>query len=480
MAIPARIDKLIKTHGIKEVSLRITDLPGRWLHFSVPISQVTKNGKLDPEIFTQGIAFDGSSPEGFKSIEQSDTLAIPDPDSATIDPVATTPTLIFDCNLKEPETLESYWRDPRAVAVRAEKYLQSTKIADTAYFGPEVEFFIFDQVSWQLGNGFSKLNVVSKEGGVGVYEDPQNIYKVRQQEGYFVLPPYDNHKPIREEMLAALREANIEIERDTHERATAGSAEIDLKYDSLLKMADKVMLFKYIVKNVAGRHDKLATFMPKPLFGHNGSGMHTHQSLWKASKPIFYDRLGQYHHLSQIAMYYIGGLLTHAKALCALTTPGVNSYKRLVPGFEAPTTIAFGYRNRSTCARVPAYPATPASRRVEFRIPDPSANIYLCLSAMLMAGLDGIKRKLDPIKLGFGPLEKSGYELSGQDAKKVTFTPASLEETLQALEKDHEFLTAGNVFTPEFIRLWVDYKRQEIAKVNQHPSPADFEHYFDC
>lgn len=474
------VERLILRNKIRYVSMRVCDLPGHWFHFTVPIARLFKKGKLDRSFIEEGIAFDGSSPEGFKSIETSDTLAIPDLSSAVVDPVSDIPTLSIICTLKEPADFTPYWRDPRSVALRAQAYLEKTKIADTAYFGPEIEFFIFDSVSWKIGEGNSSVNVVSREGGVGLYEDEGNVFRVRTQEGYFAMPPGDMYMAMRAEMVDKLTAAGMEIERDTHERATAGSAEIDIKYDNLIKTADNVLLFKYIVKNVAYKHGKMATFMPKPLFGHNGSGMHTHNSLWKNGKPVFYDGRGKYHNLSEIALYYIGGLLTHAKALTAFTNPSVNSYKRLLPGFEAPTTIAFGYRNRSTCCRIPAYPNSAQSRRVEFRIPDPSANPYLCFSAILMAGLDGIKRKLDPVKLGFGPLEKSGYDLTASESKNVDFTPASLEEALNALQKDHAFLLEGQVFTKDFVNLWLEYKRAEIAKVFKHPTPADFEQYFDC
>lgn len=474
------VERLILKNKIRYFSMRVCDLPGHWFHFTVPVERFFKKGKLDRSFITEGVAFDGSSPEGFKSIETSDTLAIPDLDSAVLDPVSEIPTLSLACTLKEPADFTPYWRDPRTVALRAQEYLEKTKIADTAYFGPEIEFFIFDSVSWKIDEGHSWHNVVSREGGIGQYEDTGNVFRVRTQEGYFAMPPGDMFMAMRAEMVDKLTAAGMEIERDTHERATAGSAEIDIKYDSLLKTADNVLLFKYIVKNVAYKHGKMATFMPKPLFGHNGSGMHTHTSLWKNGKPVFYDAKGKYHNLSEVALYFIGGLLTHAKALTAFTNPSVNSYKRLVPGFEAPTTIAFGYRNRSTCCRIPAYPNSPQSRRVEFRIPDPSANPYLCFSAMLMAGLDGVKRKLDPVKLGFGPLEKSGYELSESESKKVEFTSASLEEALNQLQKDHTFLLEGEVFTKDFVNLWLEYKRAEIAKVNKYPAPADFEQYFDC
>lgn len=479
-ALIKNVESLIKNNKVKYFSLRVCDLTGRWTHFTVPAARFMKGEKLNETFIKDGVAFDGSSLEGFKSIEFSDTLAVPDLESATLDPISPTPTLVFMCNAFEPEEMLSYWPDPRAIAIRAENYLKKIGIADTAYFGPEVEFFLFDTVSWKIREGFSYLNVVSKEGGVGEYDDDGLTYKVRTQEGYFVLPPYDCYKGIRDEMVEVLNSAGIEIERDTHERATAGSAEIDVKYDSLVKMADKVLMLKYIVKNIAHKHGLLATFMPKPLFGHNGSGMHTHHSLWKNNRPIFYDAKGEYHSLSQLAMYYIGGLLTHTRAIAALTSPSVNSYKRLVPGFEAPTTLAFGYRNRSLSVRIPAHPNTPESRRIELRIPDPSTNPYLCFSAMLMAGLDGIKRKIDPIKAGFGPLEKSGYELSPKEKEKIQFTPSSLEESINTLEQDHQFLLEGGVFTKEFIKLWIDYKRNEIQKVSRHPTPADFEQYFDC
>ncbi|MBI3366023.1 type I glutamate--ammonia ligase [Candidatus Roizmanbacteria bacterium] len=479
-ALIRKIEDLIRKKKIQYFNLRICDLTGRQVYFTIPVERFVKNGLFDKTFIEEGVAIDGSSLEGFKSIEQSDTLAIPDLSTATVDSVEKNATLIFICNLKEPEDLTDYWRDPRAVAQRAEIHLNKSGIADTAHFGPEIEFFLFDNVSWKIREGYSYLNVVSKEGGIGEYDDDGKTYRVRSQEGYFVLPPYDSFKEVRDEMVEKLRISNIEVERDTHERATAGSAEIDIKYDSLVSIADKVLLFKYIVKNVAKKSGLMATFMPKPLFGHNGSGMHTHHSLWKKGRPVFYSADGKYHKLSELAMYYIGGLLTHAKALAALTSPSVNSYKRLVPGFEAPTTIAFGYRNRSTCARIPSYPTTPGSRRVEFRIPDPSANPYLCFSAILMAGLDGVKRKIDPIKKGFGPLEKSGYELSKEEKAQTTFIPGSLNESLDHLEKDHNFLLEGGVFTQKYVKLWIDYKRNEIAKVSRHPSPADFEQYFDC
>jgi glutamine synthetase len=475
-----KAEELVKKNGVEHISLRVCDLSGRQVHFTVPIARIMDKGRFTKQFIEEGVALDGSSLEGFKSIEQSDTLAIPDLKTTVVDVIAKKPTLILVCDLKEPEDKGDYWRDPRTVAMRAEEYLKKTQIADTAYFGPEVEFFLFDNVSWKIREGHSYLNIVSKEAGIGDYTDEGKTYRVRAQEGYFVLPPYDCLKDARDEMVEKLQSSGMEIERDTHERATAGSAEIDIKYDSLVTIADKVLLFKYVVKNIAQKYGLMTTFMPKPLFGHNGSGMHTHHSLWKEGKPVFFSKDGSYHRLSQTAIYYIGGLLTHAKSLAAFTSPSVNSYRRLVPGFEAPTTIAYGYRNRSTCVRIPGYPNTPESRRIELRIPDPSCNPYLCFAAILMAGLDGVKNKIDPIKAGFGPLEKSGYELTEKEKKVIKFTPGSLEESLTELEKDHQYLLENGVFTRDYIRLWIDYKINEMKKVNRHPTPADFEQYFDC
>jgi len=439
------IDKKISDYHIKHFRFRTCDISGRQIEFTVPVGRFIEDGKLSSRIIEEGVALDASSVRGFKTIEQSDMLLIPDLKSAVLDVLAKTPTIILVCDIKEPENSLTYWRDPRGVALRAEEYLIKTGIADTAYFGPELEFFLFDSITWKIKEGFSYLNIVSKEGGIGEYEDDGKTYKIRKQEGYFALPPYDNFGEVREEMCKVLINSSIKVERDTHERATAGSAEIDIGYDKLVLMADKILLLKSIVKRIAKKHGLIATFMPKPLFGHNGNGMHIHHSLRKENKPIFYDTKSKCYGLSKIALYYIGGLLTHAKALTAITSPTINSYKRLLPGFEAPTTIAFGYKNRSTCIRIPAYPLTPGSKRIELRMPDPSTNPYLCFSAILMAGIDGIMKKIDPIKMGFGPLETDGYELDkNTNKRKFAFIPSSLEETLRELEKDHKFLLEGN------------------------------------
>ena len=408
--IITKAEKIIREKKIKEFSMRFCDLDGRWAHFTVPVSRFYDGKKLSASFITDGVAFDGSSLEGFKGVEQSDLLAIPDLRTVTIDPLAVKPTLILVCNLAEPETRNPYIYDPRSVAVRAEEYLSQTGIADTAYFGPELEFFIFDSVSWKVTENSSYYKIISKEGGME--DEPDGISpRIRFQEGYFKLPPYDHFSDIRDEIMDKLSACGVSIERDTHERATAGSAEIDLTYDSLIRMADKTLLLKYLVKRIVTKYGQISTFMPKPLYGHNGNGMHTHHSLWKNGKPLFYDRRSRYHKLSQFALYYIGGLLTHAKALCVLVAPSVVSYRRLVPGYEAPTAIGFGYRNRSTLIRIPAHPNTPESRRIEFRSPDPTANIYLCFSAMLMAGMDGVMRRIDPYKIGFGLSEKSDYDV---------------------------------------------------------------------
>jgi len=413
-------------------------------------------------------------------IHPCDLLAVPDIQSAVVDNISKTPTLVFHCNLIDPEGNVSYWLDPRAVAKRAEKYLIETGIADTAFFGLEIEFFLFDSVKWKIGEGFSYHNIASAEGGIGEFEDIGDKYKIRPQEGYLKMPPFDQFKEIRDEMVKKLKETEFMIERDTHERATAGSAEIDIKYQPLLKMADQMLLFKYLIRNVAASYHKMATFMPKPLRGHNGNGMHLHHSLWKEGKPLFYDPEGSYYQLSKLAMQYLGGILTHAKSLSAITSPSVNSYKRLVPGFEAPTTIAFGYRNRSTCIRIPAYPDKPEAKRIEFRIPDPSTNPYLCFAAIMLAGIDGVKRRIDPVKAGFGPLEKNGYDLVQKEKEKIQFIPGSLDRALNELEKDHAYLLEGGVFTKEFLELWITHKRNEIKKINQYPDAVDFEFYFDC
>lgn len=468
------LNLLIKKHKIEFVSLKFNDLFGRWIHFTIPVS------RFNNELFEQGIAFDGSSIAGFQTIDKSDMLLMPDATTAIVDPIVSHPTLSVICDVVEPYTKKPYWRDPRHVAKKMEAYLIKEGI-DKAYFGPEIEFFIFDDVRYQTGENFGSWQIDVAEANWNSSSGEKNLGRtVRKQEGYFVVPPFDHALDLRLEMVKALEKAGITVERDTHERATAGSAEIDIRYDSLLRMADKVNLFKYIIRNVAVKHDKSVTFMPKPLFSHNGSGMHTHHSVWSRGKPLFADSKGSYAGLSNFALSYIAGVLTHAASILAFAAPTVNSYRRLVPGYEAPTTLAFGARNRSTAIRIPAYPDTASSRRLEFRAPDPSGNPYLWFSAMALAGLDGVKRKLDPSKLGFGPLEISGYEMNEDEKKKVKFTPGSLSEVLQALNHDREYLIKSGIFTNELIDLWISEKHKEIARENLYPTPVDFELYFDA
>lgn len=468
------VSALIKRNKIEFVSLKFHDLFARWIHFTIPVSRFTQ------DLFDEGIAYDGSSIAGFQSIDKSDMLLLPDITTVIVDPVVQHPTLSVICNTAEPYTKAPYWRDPRHVAIATEKYLKKHGI-DVAYFGPEIEFFLFDDVRYKTGDNFAHWEVDVAEANWHSDDGETNLGRtVRKQEGYFVVPPFDHTIDVRLEMVHVLEQSGIEVERDTHERATAGSAEIDIKYDSLLRMADKFNLFKYIVRNVAIKHGKSATFMPKPLFSHNGSGMHTHHSVWAKGKPLFADGKGSYHGLSQFALSYIAGVLTHASAILAFAAPTVNSYRRLVPGYEAPTTIAFGARNRSTAIRIPAYPDTAASRRLEFRAPDPSGNPYLWFSAMVLAGLDGVKRKLDPTKLGFGPFEKSGYEMTEAEAKGVRFTPGSLAEVLIALDGDRKFLTESGIFSDQLIDLWIEEKTKELGKVNLFPTPADYELYYDA
>lgn len=469
------VTQLIKKEKIQFVSLKFNDLFARWIHFTIPVS------RFNEDIFEQGIAFDGSSIAGFQSIEKSDMLLMPDLDTAIVDPVGVHPTLSVICDVVEPFTKDAYWRDPRHIAKKMENALKKEGI-DVANFGPEIEFFLFDDVRYKTGDNFGHWQIDVAEANWNSDEGDVNLGRsVRKQEGYFVVPPFDHTLDLRLEIVKALEKSGITVERDTHERATAGSAEIDIKYDSLLRMADKVNLFKYVVRNVAVKNGKSATFMPKPLFSHNGSGMHTHHSLWSKGKPLFAgDKSSKYAGLSDFALSYLAGVLIHSSSILAFAAPTVNSYRRLVPGYEAPTTIAFGARNRSTAIRIPAYPDTAASRRIEFRAPDPSGNPYLWFSALVLAGLDGVKRKLDPVKLGYGPLEKSGYELSAEEQKKLKFTPGSLGEVLSALDKDREYLTAGGIFSNKIIDLWIEEKKKEIAKVNQFPAPVDFELYWDA
>ena len=462
----------IKDEGVEFVDVRFTDLPGTTQHFTFPVENVTES------VFTDGLMFDGSSIRGFQEIHESDMLLLPDPTTAVIDPFRQHKTLNLTFFVHDPLTGEAYTRDPRNVARKAEDYLRGTGIADTAFFGPEAEFYIFDDVRFETSQHESYYHIDSVEGAwnTGRKEDGGNLgYKQRYKGGYFPVPPMDHFTDLRSEMVRKLIESGVETEMQHHEVGTAGQAEIDIRFDSLLKMADKLMLYKYIVKNVARQAGKTVTFMPKPIFGDNGSGMHCHQSLWKDGAPLFYDEVG-YAGLSDLARHYIGGLLKHAPSLLAFTNPTVNSYHRLVPGFEAPVNLVYSQRNRSACVRIPITGSNPKAKRLEFRVPDPSCNPYLAFSAMLMAGIDGIKNKIEPPE----PVDKDLYELPPEEARNVPQVPGSLEAVLDSLEADHDFLLEGGVFTPDVIETWIAYKREnELDPIRLRPHPHEFEMYYD-
>jgi len=470
-----RVWKLIKDHNIQVVDLKFNDLPGLWQHFSIPTAELDQD--LNKGIWVDGIGFDGSSIRGFQKIQESDMNLYLDTSTAIVDPVCEIPTLSIICDIGDPLTRGPYSRDPRYIAKKAEAYLKKTGIATVSYWGPEPEFFIFDDIRFDSTQNASYYYVDSAEGewNTGRDERPNLGYKPRYKEGYFPVPPHDTLQDLRSEIMNKARAVGVPVEKQHHEVATAGQAEIDMRYDSLTKMADNLMTLKYIIKNVCRKHGKVATFMPKPLFGDNGSGMHTHQSLFKDESNLFFDKSG-YALTSQMCRWYIGGLIKHAAAILAFAAPTTNSYKRLVPGYEAPVNLAYSARNRSAACRIPMYVDHPKSKRVEFRPPDPSCNPYLAFSAMLMAGLDGIQNRVDPGK----PLEKNTYELSPEEAAKVPTVPGSLEESLNALERDHAFLLKGDVFTKDVIEVWLEYKRQEIPKVKLRPHPYEFYLYFDA
>ncbi|MBK9925251.1 MAG: type I glutamate--ammonia ligase [Anaerolineales bacterium] len=454
---------------VKMVDIRFVDLPGTWQHFTIPVR------RLDEDLFKEGVPFDGSSIRGFQEIHESDMLLIPDPASAFIDPVAEIPTLVLTCDVHDPITLEPYGRDPRYIARKAEAYVKQTGIADTVFFGPEAEFFIFDSVSYSSSTNESFYHVDSDEGwwNSGVADGKGG--QISPKRGYFPVPPTDTLTTVRGEILMALEEAGIPMEVHHHEVATAGQSELGIRFATLTRMADQLLTYKYIVKNVARKNGKTATFMPKPLFGDNGSGMHCHSSLWKGDTNVFYDAAG-YAGLSQNAKYYIGGLLKHAPALLALTSPTTNSFRRLVPGFEAPVNLAYSQRNRSAICRIPVTKSTKA-KRVEFRAPDASSNPYLCFSAILMAGLDGILNRIDP----GDPTDKDLYELPAEEAKLIKQVPSSLSAVLDALEADHDFLLQGDVFTKDLLEAYISYKRQvEVDPVRLRPTPYEFTLYYDC
>jgi glutamine synthetase len=464
--------RFIKDEGVAFVDVRFCDLPGVMQHFNVPAESV------DEDFFVNGQMFDGSSIRGFQAIHESDMKLIPDPKTAYVDPFRAEKTLALNFSIVDPFTDEPYSRDPRNIATKAEAYLASSGVADAAYFGPEAEFYVFDDVRFETKQnaGYYFIDSVEAAWNTGRVEEGGNRgYKTRYKGGYFPVPPVDHYADLRDAMTRALISAGIEVERAHHEVGTAGQAEINYKFDTLLHAGDKLMLFKYIVKNVAWAAGKTATFMPKPLFGDNGSGMHCHQSLWKDGSPLFYDELG-YAGLSDTARYYIGGLLRHAPSLLAFTNPTVNSYHRLVPGFEAPVNLVYSQRNRSACIRIPITGANPKAKRIEFRVPDPSSNPYLAFSAMLMAGLDGIRNKIEPEQ----PVDKDLYELPPDEHAEIAQVPASLPEVLDALEEDSSYLLEGGVFTEDLIETWVDWKRtHEVDPIRLRPHPHEFELYFD-
>ncbi|MBC5805866.1 MAG: type I glutamate--ammonia ligase [Candidatus Eremiobacter antarcticus] len=468
----------IKKSGAKIVDFKFVDIPGMWQHSSVPADVV------DESTFVSGVGFDGSSIRGFQEIQESDMVLLPQPESARVDSFCNIPTVSLICNVFDPREQQLYGKDPRNIATRAEGYLQDSGIADVAYFGPELEFYIFDHISFDIQPYMMGYAIDSEEAhwNAGDHETPNLGYSLRPKEGYYPVQPSDKHMDIRSEMMLSLIDWGVPVEMHHHEVATAGQTELDIRYDTLLQQADNVMIYKYVTRNVARRHGKTVTFMPKPLFGDNGSGMHVHQSLWKGGKNLFYAADG-YAELSQLAHYYIGGLLTHIDALMAFCAPTTNSYKRLVPHFEAPVNIAFSKGNRSAAIRIPVFffgPKFSKSKRIEFRPPDSAANPYLCFAALLMAGLDGIRKKIDPVKAGFGPLDKNIYDLPEREAKRIKSVPGSLEASLDALEKDNAFLLEGDVFTRELIDTWLQYKRiKEVQEVKIRPHPYEFYLYHD-
>jgi glutamine synthetase len=457
-------------YGSKMVDLKFTDMLGTWQHLTVPISQLKAN------VFEEGFGFDGSSIRGWRSINESDMIILPDPSSARMDPFTEVPTLSLICDVVMPETNIPYDRDPRQIAKKALAYLASTGIADQAYFGPEAEFFIFDEVRYQqeANKAFYHVNSGEAQWNTGADEGPNLGYKTRSKEGYFPAMPTDTLHDIRTEICMRLEEMGIPVERHHHEVACAGQCEINYKFDELVKSADDLQWFKYIVKNTARRHGKTATFMPKPIYGDNGSGMHVHMSLWKDGKPLFAGN--QYAGLSPLALNFIGGILKHAPSLCAITNPTTNSYKRLVPGFEAPVKLAYSFKNRSAAIRIPNSGDNPKAKRIEFRTPDPTSNPYLAFAALIMAGIDGIQNKINPGE----PLDKNIYGLPPEEAAKVPSVPASLNESLETIKKKHDFLLRGEVFSEDFLENWISYKMEhEILPMQQRPVPYEFHLYYD-
>ena len=466
----ADVLSLIKKEGIEVVDVRFMDFPGLWQHFSIPTRE------LDEDTFENGLGFDGSRIRGWMAINESDMLVKPVPETAFIDPFLAAKTLVLICNICDPVTGEDYSRDPRNIARKAESYVKSLGLADTAYFGPEAEFFVFDDIRFDQNEheGYYFIDSVEGRWNTGRMENPNLGYKPRYKEGYFPVPPTDSFQDMRSEMMLTLEKIGILIEAQHHEVATGGQAEIDMRFAPLLEMADNLLKYKYIIKNTAHKYNKTATFMPKPLFNDNGTGMHIHVSLWKEDVNLFAG--DGYAGMSEMAMYAIGGLLKHAPSLLAFTSPTTNSYKRLVPGFEAPVNLAYSSRNRSAAVRIPLYSTSSAAKRLEFRCPDPSCNPYLAFSAMLMAVIDGIQNKIDP----GDPLDKDIYDLPPEELEKVPHTPGSLRDALMALEEDHDYLLKGDVFTADVIDRWISYKMEnEVQAVELRPHPWEFALYYD-
>jgi glutamine synthetase len=466
---PKEVLEYAKKNDAKQVDIRFSDIPGLWHHVSYPIHE------LDEEVFEEGYGFDGSSIRAWAAISESDMLLMPDPNTAFMDPFAETATVCMIADVVDPITRQHYERDPRWIARKAEMYLKNSGLADTSYFGAEAEFFIFDNIRFDQNQHSGYYYIDAEEGRWNTGRAENNLgYRPRYKEGYFPVPPTDHYQDLRSDMVQTMLKAGLNVECHHHEVATGGQAEIDLRFDALLKSADSMMLYKYIVRNVANQYGKTVTFMPKPLFADNGSGMHCHQSLWKGGEPLFAGDC--YAGLSQMALWYIGGLLKHARALSAIIAPTTNSYKRLVPGYEAPVNLAYSRRNRSAAVRIPMYSSSPKAKRVEFRPPDPSANPYLAFAALLMAGLDGVLNKIAPGE----PLDKDIYDLSPEELRNVPSMPGSLEEALTCLEDDHTFLLKGDVFTEELIEAFISYKRKsEADAVRLRPHPYEFELYYD-
>lgn len=467
---PADVVKMIKDNGVLIVDFRFLDFIGMWQHFSISVNEFSAS------MFEDGLGFDGSSIRGWQSINASDMLVIPDPTTARIDPFFKHPTLVLLCDIVDPITREPYSRDPRNIAKKAVSYLKSTGTGDTAFIGPELEFFIFDDVRYDqtANSGYYFVDSVEGIWNSGADEGPNLGYKPRHKEGYFPTPPTDSFQDLRSEMVIELENLGISIEAQHHEVATAGQAEIDMRFAPLVQMGDQMMWYKYVIRNVAKKYGQTVTFMPKPVFDDNGSGMHVHQSIWKKGKPLFAGK--GYAGMSDMAMNYIGGVLKHAGALCAFTNPTTNSYRRLVPGFEAPVNLAYSARNRSAAVRIPMYSPSPKAKRLETRFPDPSCNGYLAFSALLMAGLDGIEKKLNP----GDPLDKDIYALGPEELANIPSVPGSLEDALNALRDDHEFLLKGDVFTEDVIQTWIDYKMEnEVNPMKLRPVPYEFMLYYD-